>query len=280
MASSVYYNGEILPREKARIPLSDRAIFFGDGIYDAALSVNGKIVWEDDHVERFFNNAKALSLEPKITEKELKEILHLMVEKSNFDTAFLYFQLSRNSESRVHSAVGTNKSNLLVTIENFTLQNPTKKLSLITYPDKRYGYCNLKTLNLLPSVLAATEAEKSGCDEAVFVREGVITECSRSNIFIVKNGCLKTHPTTEHILPGIARKKVINAAKKLGFEVFETAFTKEDLMLADEIMITSTTKLCLAANIIDEKKAGREKTPITESIYGELYKEIDEFSNI
>lgn len=280
MSESAYYNGTVSRREDIKIPLTDRAIFFGDGVYDAALAVKGKIVWEDAHIDRFFMNAKALSLELNLTKEELKSILHEIVEKSNFDTAFLYFQLSRSLEKRAHSAKSSTSSNLLVTTEEFTLHDPSKKLSLITYPDKRYKYCNIKTLNLLPSVLAATEADKSQCDEAVFIRDGFVTECSRSNIFIAKGGVLKTHPISDLILPGIARMKVIEAAEKLGIEVIETPFTKEEMLSADEVIITSTTKLCLGAKIIDGVEIGAKKSALTDALYVELHREIDELSNI
>ena len=280
MDSYAYYNGKFGKRSDIQIPLSDRSIFFGDAIYDAALVVNGKIVWEKEHINRFFESASALFIPIGFTKEELKQTLRDTVKKSNFENAFLYFQLSRSLEKRAHSSKRSTSSNLLVTTEEFTLHDPSKKLSLITYPDKRYKYCNIKTLNLLPSVLAATEADKSQCDEAVFIRDGFVTECSRSNIFIAKGGVLKTHPRSDLILPGIARMKVIEAAEKLGLEVIETPFTKEEILSADEVIITSTTKLCLGAKIIDGVEIGAKNSALTDALYVELHREIDEFSSI
>lgn len=280
MVKLAYYNGKISRFEDTKIPLSDRAVFFGDGIYDAALSVNGHIVWENDHIERFFNNANALFSDVNLSKEELGKILRDVINKSNLKTAFLYFQLSRDLPKRAHSAKGSTGSNLLITAEDFALHDPSKKLSLITYPDKRYRYCNIKTLNLLPSVIAATEADRAECDEAVFIRDGIVTECSRSNVFIAKDGVLKTHPTTELILPGIARKKVIEASERLGIKVVEEPFAKEEMLSSDEVIITSTTKLCLSAKSIDGIKIGCERPKLCEAIYSELHREIDEFSNI
>ncbi len=280
MDGYAYYNGAFGKREDLSIPLSDRAIFFGDGIYDAALTIGEKIIWEKEHIRRFFENAEALFLEPDFTQDGLKEILQEVVKKSKFDTGFLYFQLSRRLENRIHSARNAKKTSLLVTIEKFTLQNPENLLSLITYPDERYGYCNLKTVNLLPSVLAATAADEKGCDEAVFIRRGSVTECSRSNILIVKDGRVITHPNSNRILPGIARKKVISACRELGVPVDEVAFGKEALFSADEILITSTTKLCLGVKSIDGVNVGGKNPDLRRKIYVELHKEIDEFGKI
>ena len=280
MDSIAYYNGNFGRRQELKIPLSDRALFFGDGIYDAAIAVSGKIVWENEHIDRFFDNATALGLCHDLTKEKLKLLLRETVKKSNFENGFLYFQMSRNSEKRIHSAKGLKKSNLLITVEKFTFSSPEKQLSLITFPDERYGYCNIKTLNLLPSVLAATDAENKECDEAVFIREGCVTECSHSNIFIVKDDTVITHPKSKHILPGIAREKIIAACHNLKIPVLEEPFTQEDLLSADEILISSTTKLCLGVNMVDGIAVGGKNAELRRKIYGELHKDLVKFSNI
>ena len=278
MPALAYYNGKIGDREEIAIPLSDRSIFFGDAIYDAALAVNGNIVWEIEHIKRFFGNASALSIPLPYSEEQISALLRKIVKKSNYNCAFLYFQVSRNLDKRMHSARNCQKSNLLITVEKFTLQDSEKALSLITYPDKRYGYCNIKTVNLLPSVLAATFADNEGCDEAVFIRDGIVTECSRSNIFIIKDEKLLTHPKDERILPGIARQKILLVCQRLGIPAVERVFTEEELFSADEVLISSTTKLCLGANSVNGMAVGGKNPSLRRKIQGELHKEIDEFS--
>ena len=274
MDSYAYYNGKFGKRSDIQIPLSDRSIFFGDAIYDAALVVNGKIVWEKEHINRFFESARALFIPIGFTKEELKQTLRETVKKSNFENAFLYFQLSRTLDKRLHSAKLCTQSNLLITVEKFTVPNSEKSLSLITFPDERYGYCNVKTVNLLPSVLAATAADEKGCDEAVFIRDGVVTECSKSNIFIVKDSIVKTHPKGKRILSGIARQKIIFACESLGIKVDETPFKVCELFDADEVLVSCTTKLCLGATLIDGRAVGGKNPDLRRLIYGELRKDL------
>ena len=111
--------------------------------------------------------------------------------------------------------------------------------------------CNVKTLNLLPAVIASHAAEEAGCDEAVFVRDGIVTECAHSNVAIVKDGIVYTHPLSKFILPGITRARMLTLCKKLQIPYCEKPFSYADITASDEILITSTTKLCLTASKID-----------------------------
>ena len=142
-------------------------------------------------------------------------------------------------------------SNLLITVTPATLPNPKRRLALVSYPDKRYEYCHIKTLNLLPAVLASSYAEGMGADEAVFYRKSVVTECAHSNISILKSGVLITHPTDTHILPGITRAKMIDICKEMGVKVEERAFARGDLLRSDAVLVTSSSKLCLMASSVD-----------------------------
>ena len=114
-----------------------------------------------------------------------------------------------------------------------------------------------------------------GCDEAVFLREGIVTECSKSNISIIKDGKLKTHPLSIRILPGIVRKHLLLACKKIGVQVFEAEFTKEDLLDSDEVLISSTTKLVKRAESIDGIKIGMKNASLAEKICQNLYSEYE-----
>lgn len=250
-----YYNGRFGRREEITVPLSDRALFFGDGVYDAAIGKRGKIFLLDEHIERLFVNAARLGIAPPVSLEELKKILFETVRHSAIEEFFLYFQLSRDKGARVHSAVGAGV-NLLVTVSDSPLPSPETTLSLITAEDLRYYYCDIKTLNLLPSVIASTRAEECGADEAVFHRGDTVTECAHSNIAILKGGTLITHPESCLILPGITRRQLIRAAKKLGIPVCERPFTLAELYSADEVIVTSTTKLALAAGSIDGHTVG------------------------
>ena len=278
MRSYAFYNGAFGKRKDIKIPLSDRALFFGDAVYDAAIGRSGKVFCEDEHIERFLNNAERLSIRHTYSHALISETLGEVIAKSKLESFFLYFQLSRASESRVHSAKRCDSANLLITIEPFELADSSSALSLITTEDLRYFYCDIKTVNLLPSVIAATKADLLGCDEAVFHRGNTVTECSRSNISIVKDGVLLTHPANNLILPGIMRKHLLSACKTLGIPFQEVPFTLDELFCADEVLVTSTTKLCKRAATVDGKAVGGKNGELASTICQYLEKEFFDFS--
>lgn len=253
--SIAYYNGIFSDVSSLRVPLSDRAIFFGDGVYDAAIGRHGRIYMERAHVERLFASAKALGIKIPYAEDELTSILREAVKRSCEDTFFLYFQVSRSKDVRTHSALSAG-ANLLITVTPYRQRNADDYLSLVTFEDLRYYYCNVKTLNLLPSVLAASYAEWRGADEAVFHRARVVTECAHSNISILKDGCLYTHPTGRLILSGTVRARLITECRLLGIPVKKEPFTLDGLRSADEIIVTSTTKLASLADTLDSQAVG------------------------
>ena len=251
MEGYAYYNGGFGRRSEISVPLSDRAIFFGDAVYDAAVGSRGKIYQLGEHIERFLGNAARLGFSPAPTYEELEGILTEVAERSGLETFFLYFQISRSKDTRSHSAGGCAGTNLLVTADEVTLPSFEKKLKLILTEDKRYGYCDIKTVNLLPNVIYSTDADRSGADEAVLHRDGVVTECAHSNVSILKNGKLITHPADSNILPGITRKTLLSLCEELDVGYEERPFTKEELIFADEVLITSTSKFCLRAESVD-----------------------------
>lgn len=274
MISYAYYNGNFGKSEDIMIPLSDRSIFFGDAVYDAAIGRYEFIMWESEHINRFLENAKRIGIKHTYTNSFLSALLREIAVKSCIPEYFLYFQLSRNKKRRIHSGLDGG-ANLLVTIEPIEINNHLPPLRLSLYEDLRYGYCDIKTVNLLPAVLASTESECLGCDEAVFYRDGVVTECAKSNISILKSGVLKTHPVCNKILPGITRNHLLLACNNLGIRYFEEAFTVDELSDADEVLVTSTTKLCRRANMLDGKEIGMNDADNAEKICRFLYREFE-----
>ena len=275
MKSYTYYNGEFARTEDIRIPLSDRAIYFGDGIYDAAIGKHGKIFLLDEHIKRFISNAKRLGFSPIPTYRDLSVLLTDTVSRAAFDEYFVYFQISRSAEERIHSSLGCNTTNLMITVNKFSVKNDDSPISLITYPDNRHHYCDIKTINLLPSVLASTAAEEAGCDEAVFHRGPTVTECAHSNISILKSGILYTHPLSELILPGITRRHLLTACESLGIPYREHAFTVDDLYAADEVLVTSTSKLCRCAASINGRPVGGKDRRKSTDLRNFLYREYE-----
>ena len=279
MCSYAYYNGEFGKREDISIPLSDRSIFFGDAIYDAAIGSYDRILWESEHIDRFLKNAERIGINHNFTKEYLSALLREIAVKSMIKTYFLYFQLSRTLPQRVHSGKNCGAS-LLITVDPITIDKNPPPLNLITVKDQRYDYCDIKTINLLPSVLAATEADFRDCDEAVFIKNEIVTECSKSNISIINQGRVITHPTNSKILPGIARAHLIKKCYELNIPFTERPFTKEEMLGAEEILVTSTTKLCRTVSLIDGLAVGGGNSPLSHLLCTKLYREFADFCQI
>ena len=258
-----YYNGVWDEMENMFIPMGDRVCFFGDGVYDATYSRNYTIYALDEHVDRFYNSAKFLEIELPYSKEEMKAVLNEMVQKMDTGENFVYFQATRGSSPvRNHVFPKDAKANIWINIYHKEILDLTKRVRLITMEDTRFLHCNIKTLNLIPSVIASQRAKEAGCFESVFHRNGRVTECAHSNVHIIKNGVLITAPTDNLILPGIARKHIIEACREMNIAVREEPFYLDELLDADEVLVSSAGALCLAADRIDGKAVGGKATEL------------------
>lgn len=253
MGDYAYYNGRYGKYPEINVPLTDRALFFGDGVYEVML-YRGEVIYQfDEHYQRLTKSLKAIGISRTPEARALRSVIYKLCDLSGYSEGIIYLQISASSPSRTHERVESLSYNLLVSVSKYSGYED-KALSLITVTDRRHGICNVKSLNLLLSVLALNEARAVGCDGAVFVRGGTVTEESRSNVSILKCGELITHPTDNYILPGIMRSNLIRAAGELGIPVIERGFSISELYGADEVIISSTTKFVRRVSSID----GRE----------------------
>ncbi|EHI97482.1 D-amino-acid transaminase [Clostridium sp. DL-VIII] len=267
-----YYNGEYGLLEEMKVPMLDRVCYFGDGVYDATYSRNHVIFALDEHIDRFYNSAGLLKIKIPYTKAELKEILIDMVKKVDSGEQFVYWQITRGTGIRNHAFPDT-PANLWIMLKPLQIKDMSNKLKLITLEDTRFLHCNIKTLNLLPSVIAAQKTEEAGCQEAVFHRGDRITECAHSNVSIIKDGVFRTAPTDNLILPGIARAHIIKKCKLFNIPVDETAFTLKDLMEADEVIVTSSGQFCMTASEIDGKPVGGKAPELVKKLQDALLNE-------
>ena len=245
-----YYNGKIGLIEEMTVPMNDRAGYFGDGIYDATYSRNHIIYALDEHIDRFYNSAHLVGMEVPMSKDALAELLRDLVRRVDDGEQFVYWQLTRGTSPRNHAFPDV-PPNLWVMLRPASVKDTYQPVKLITIEDTRFYHCNIKTLNLLPNVLAAQRAESLGAHETVFHRGDRVTECAHSNVHIIQNETFITAPTDNLILPGIARAHLIRTAKALGYAVEERPFTVSELMAADEVIISSAGSFCLAADEVD-----------------------------
>ena len=251
-----YYNGTYGPLDEMTVPMNDRASWFGDGVYDAGPCRNYHIFALDEHVDRFFRNADALKIIMPVSKEELKDLLSRLVQKMDTGNLFVYYQVTRGTGTRKHTFT-EGKGNLWITFTPAEISDGHTPIQLVTTEDTRFFHCDIKTLNLIPSVMASQKATEAGCAEAVFYRPGGrVTECAHSNIHILKNGILYTAPTDHLILPGIARAHLLRACSALDIPFREQAFSLQELFEADEVIVTSSSNLCLRADQIDGIRVG------------------------
>lgn len=277
MKDIAYYNGKIDRIDEVQAPITDRGFYFGDGVYDAAMVRNKKIFALDDHLDRFYNSLSLLRIEPPMERSELAATLNDLVSRLDSDAPhMLYWQSTRAAAHRKHAFPAGAKATLMAFAEACPLDRHDHPYKLITVEDTRFLHCNIKTLNLIPSVIAYQRCIEQGCQETVFHRGERVTECAHSNILIIKDGVLCTPPRDNLILPGITLKHLLMLAEKNGIPTSEAPFTMQELADADEIIVSSSGGLCIQAVELDGKPIGG-KDPKTlktlQDAYAEFYAE-------
>lgn len=268
-----YYNGHYDLLENMMIPMNDRVCWFGDGVYDAGPCHNYNIFALEEHIERFFASADALDIEVPMSKTELADLLRGLVKKLDDGDIFVYYQVTRGTAIRDH-VYEKSPGNLWVMLKPAKINDGIVPIKLITTEDTRYFHCNIKTLNLIPSVMASQKAKMAGCQEAVFYRPGGrVTECAHSNVHILKDKVLYTAPADNLILSGIARTHLLKACERLGIEYKEQEYFLDDLFAADEIIVTSSSNLCLHADCVDGKMVGGKDPETYEKLRKEILRE-------
>jgi D-alanine transaminase len=256
-----FINDKLLPLEALEPVYLDRGLFFGDGVYEVLRSYNGKIFALEEHMQRFAASLAAI----EIMGVDISWIRSRVVEA--FEAAKLpdvkiYFHITRGSGPRNHICDDDLKPNFFLTVMKVDDDTSAKTsgFSVSTYPDCRWKRCDIKSLNLLPNVMARRDAAKKGCDEAVFVNDaGLITEGSSSAFFAISGKKLHTSPLSANILPSITRKFVIKAAGLVGLEIAERSLTPQQAGSADELFIAVTTKDIVPVVKFDGRLIGNGK---------------------
>ena len=267
-----YYNGQFGALEDIRIPVLDRSVYFGDGCYDATSFANNCIFAVEEHLERFYNSCRLLGIDFEMSREDLTDALQKCIDLNELDHGMLYWQASRATGYRAHRFPAGASPNLMIYTSPMEMAPLGVRYKLITVEDRRFYFCNIKTLNLIPSVLAAEQAERAGCDEVIFHRGERVTEGAHSNILIVKDGILIAPPTDELILPGITMKHLLRLADENKVATQIRPFTLEETIHADEIIVSSSGALLSVASEIDGKKVGGRGEDTIKTL-AEAYKE-------
>jgi D-alanine transaminase len=246
MNDLIWLNGEILPMSEARIGVEDRGFQFADGVYEVIRLYNGRPFTLREHLDRLDRSAGDLELAVPLEREALVEQVLRLVAASGVREGMIYLQLTRGAAPRNHVFSADARPTLLFYARQLPppqLPGEGEGVKLLPVKDERWKRCWIKSIALLPNVLAKNQAVQQGYDEAVFVENGgIITECSSSNVFAVIAGKLVTHPVGSKVLPGITRQVLLEIAAKMGIAVDERALHEEEARRADELFITSTTR--------------------------------------
>ena len=249
MTEWIWFNGQIVTTQQVKIAVEDRGFQFADGVYEVIRLYGGKPFTLNEHLDRLHRSAEAIQIALPFTRDELTEQILNFINRVQATDAFIYLQVTRGVAPRNHlfpqlSNIQTTPTTLFYARPLAPTADPTASpgLRLLAVPDDRWKKCWIKSIALLPNVLAKSAAVAAGADEAVFIDNGFVTECSASNFFAVINNTLITHPVGEKVLPGITRQVLLQCAAKLGIAVQERPMTEGEATGADELFITSTTR--------------------------------------
>ncbi|WP_010499836.1 D-amino-acid transaminase [Paenibacillus elgii] len=233
----------LVSKEEVRVSPDDRGYYFGDGIYEVFRVYGGKLFEAEAHFKRLERTAAAVRIDLPATSSELKKQLEQLIAANSLIEGTVYLQITRGTAPRAHAIPAEAEPVLMAYTAE--LKRPVhmmqQGIAVVTMEDIRWLRCDLKTLNLLPNTLAKQHALDQGADDVVLHRSGLVTECSASNVMIVKQGAIITHPADNLILHGITRAVALRLARELGIPVAETPFTLDDLRQADEAFVTGTT---------------------------------------
>ena len=268
-----YYNGRIDLIERMTVPMNDRACYFGDGLFEVVYTRNHIPYSLDEHMDRMYASAEELGIHIGMTKEDFSALLCSLIQQVDNGEQLVYWQISRGTELRSHAPASELTANVWVTIRPMKLKDCYTPMRTITAEDTRFYHCNMKTLNLLPTVMASIAASKAGMDEAIFHRGDRVTECAHSNISILRDGILITAPADKLILPGVARAHLIACCQRFGIEVREIPYTLADMRAADEVIVTSSGTICRPVCEIDGKSVGGKDPERLEMLRAALLKD-------
>lgn len=276
MSTLVYLDGAYIPRAQARISIDDRGFLFGDGIYEVTRVVGGRPFEIERHLARLRYGLDELAIALALDDDALLAIHErLLAENGLADAdALVYVQVTRGVARRTHhfpqpAVAPTVFASAAAYAPDLAVRE--RGAAAITYPDLRWARCDLKTVNLLPNVLAKQHAEERGVLEAILVRDGAITEGSHTNVFAVIEGELRTYPRSDQILGGVTRDVVLELAAEQGIAIRERPIHTRDLARVDEIFLTGTTTDVTPVISVDGAPVGSgEPGPVARALYRAL----------
>jgi D-alanine transaminase len=265
-----YVNGRYVRHADAAVHVEDRGYQFADGVYEVCEVRYGYIVDLTRHLDRLDRSLRELEMKWPMSRKALTTVIREVVRRNHVTNGMYYLQVTRGVAKRDHVFPPDNvPSSIVVTAKSMNRDAAEKRaeagIAVITVPENRWERVDIKTIGLLPNVLARETAKRQGAQEAVFVDEkGFVKEGAATNVWIVsKDGKLVTRPAEHGILRGVTRTTVIDVAKKLGLEIEERPFSVDEAKNAREVFITAATTLVMPVVRLDGQPIGNGHPGLT-----------------
>lgn len=281
---TVYLNGQYLKAEDAKIPVLDRGFIFGDGVYEVWRFVDGTLFEHERHERRLKNGLKSIEIDvPDRDVEALADVAERLIGENGLSRGegTFYVEVTRGAAPRTHAFPprGT-RPTIFGMVSKFQVPEALREAGAkaITQPDVRWLRCDVKTIQLLPNCLAKQKAHEAGALEAIFIRDGIVTEGTHTSVLGVKDGTLLTHPLSPLILPSVTREVVLEIAHEQGVPVKERPFSETELFQLDELFVSGTTTDVTPIVEVDGKKIGAGRPgPVSKQLYaglqGRLYAE-------
>lgn len=268
--SIAYLNGEYQPIEECKISVLDRGFIFGDAIYELIPVYNSKPFCINAHIKRLFRSLDQTGIENPYSKKQWIEVIQQLIDQSGMQQLSVYLQVTRGVATRDHAYPKNTKPTVFGMTNPWPANNEetyTEGLRVVTVDDMRWNRCDIKVTSLLANVMKKQEAIDNNAHEAILIRDGLVLEGSATNVFVVKEGAVKTAAKNNLILPGITRDVVVELLQELNIPLIEQAATLQELNDADEVWITSSTKECVPVTQVDSQLVGSGKP-------GKLWKQV------
>lgn len=282
MSLQIYLDGKLLPKEEAKISVFDHGLLYGDGVFEGIRVYSKKVFLMQEHIDRLYESALAIRLEIPLSKAEMINAVNETVAANNIEDGYVRLVITRGAGSLGLDIRRTSNPQVIIIADNISLYDPqlyVDGLKIITAATIRNHPAALssrvKSLNYLNNIMAKIEGTDAGCLEALMLNhKGEVAECTGDNIFIIKDGIVKTPSIDAGILEGITRNAVIKLAEQSGVTVEQIPFTRHDIFIADECFLTGSAAEVIPVVELDGRKIGDGKPgPITKKL-NEMFKKL------
>ena len=254
MPDVLLFNGRFTTTDERVLGVEDRGLQFGDAVYEVFKFIGKRPVFMVEHFRRLERGLREVEIRCPWTEREFIAAMGELVGRTSFDSGIVYVQVTRGEAERAHFWPDDIEPTSVAYTRRFRFPDAAKKdrgMRVITTVDRRWHFCQVKSVNLLGNAMAKKQAQRAGADEAILMADGFVREGASSNFFAVRNGGIVTHPLDEHILPGVVRDRVIGLALRSKIRVDERPLREAELFDLDEAFLTSTTQGVMPVTEID-----------------------------